>query len=104
LTPRELVLDAATVELDDEPAAELHFPSRQLRANINPTTASYNNPNQRTKGVPMAKQITCECGVVLRGETDGEVMDGARDHMRADHPDLLEKVSDADLQGWIEEV
>jgi predicted small metal-binding protein len=52
----------------------------------------------------MAKQITCECGVVLRGETDGEVMDGARDHMRTDHPDLLEKVSDADLQGWIEEV
>ena len=27
-----------------------------------------------------------------------------RDHMRADHPDLLDKVSDADLHGWIEEV
>ncbi len=52
----------------------------------------------------MSKQITCECGVVIRGETDGEVMGGACDHMRADHPDLLEKVSDADLQGWIEEV
>jgi predicted small metal-binding protein len=52
----------------------------------------------------MAKQITCECGVVLRGETDSEVMGGAREHMRADHPELLDKVSDADLQGWIEEV
>jgi predicted small metal-binding protein len=104
LTPREIVLDASTVELDDEPAAELHFPPRQLRANINPTAASYNNPQSTDEGVPMAKQITCECGVVLRGETDGEVMDGARDHMRADHPDLLEKVSDADLHGWIEEV
>jgi hypothetical protein len=24
--------------------------------------------------------------------------------MRADHPDLLDKVSDDDLRGWIEEV
>lgn len=52
----------------------------------------------------MAKQITCECGYVIRGNTDGEVVQGARDHMRADHPDLLDKVSDADLHGWIEEV
>jgi predicted small metal-binding protein len=56
------------------------------------------------KGVPMAKQITCECGAVVRGETDDEVKTGVRDHMRADHPELLDKVSDADLQGWIEEV
>jgi predicted small metal-binding protein len=56
------------------------------------------------KGVPMAKQITCECGAVVRGETDDEVKGGVRDHMRADHPELLDKVSDADLQGWIEEV
>jgi predicted small metal-binding protein len=52
----------------------------------------------------MSKQITCECGYVIRGTTDGEVVQGARDHMRVDHPDLLDKVSDADLQGWIEEV
>jgi predicted small metal-binding protein len=52
----------------------------------------------------MAKQITCECGYVIRGETEGEVVRGARDHMRTDHPDLLDKVSEADLVGWIEEV
>ena len=52
----------------------------------------------------MAKQITCECGYVIRGSTEGEVVQGARDHMRADHPQLLEKVSDDDLRGWIEEV
>jgi predicted small metal-binding protein len=52
----------------------------------------------------MAKQITCECGVVIRGETDGEVMEGAREHMRADHPQLLDQVSESDLRGWIEEV
>ena len=103
LTPRKLVLDATVVELDDEPAAELHFPSRQLGANIDPTPAPYNE-RTRAKGAVMSKQITCECGYVIRGNTDGEVVQGARDHMRADHPDLLDKVSDADLHGWIEEV
>jgi predicted small metal-binding protein len=52
----------------------------------------------------MAKQITCECGYVIRGESDDAVISGARDHMRADHPDLLGTVSDDDLRGWIEEV
>jgi predicted small metal-binding protein len=52
----------------------------------------------------MGKQITCECGAVIRGASEEEVVSGARDHMRADHPDLLGKVSDDDLRGWIEEV
>jgi predicted small metal-binding protein len=52
----------------------------------------------------MAKQITCECGQVVRGTTDDEVIAGARDHMRSDHPELLDKVSEDDLRGWIEEV
>jgi len=52
----------------------------------------------------MAKQITCECGTVIRGTTDAEVVDGAREHMRTYHPELLDKVSGEDLLGWIEEV
>jgi predicted small metal-binding protein len=52
----------------------------------------------------MAKQVTCECGYVIRGSTDAEVIEGTREHMRADHPELLDKVSDVDLAGWIEEI
>jgi len=26
-----------------------------------------------------------------------------REHMRSDHPELLDRVSDEDLRGWIEE-
>ena len=52
----------------------------------------------------MAKQITCECGHVVRGETDDEVVQGVREHMRQDHPELLDKVSRDELLGWIEEV
>jgi len=32
------------------------------------------------------------------------VIDGAREHMRSDHPELVGKVSESDLRGWIEEV
>jgi predicted small metal-binding protein len=51
----------------------------------------------------MAKQINCECGYVARGETEAEVIARIRDHMRSDHPELLSKVADEDLRGWIEE-
>jgi predicted small metal-binding protein len=52
----------------------------------------------------MAKQITCECGKVIQGSTDDEVIAGAREHMRSDHPELLDKVSHDDLLSWIAEV
>jgi predicted small metal-binding protein len=52
----------------------------------------------------MAKQITCECGFVARAETDEAVIAQIREHMRSDHPELLDKVSRKDLLGWIEEV
>jgi predicted small metal-binding protein len=51
----------------------------------------------------MAKQIACECGYVAHGERDDEVIAEIREHMRTDHPDLLDKVSHEDLLGWIEE-
>jgi predicted small metal-binding protein len=52
----------------------------------------------------MAKQITCECGYVARADSDDEVVEQIRQHMRSDHPELLENVSRDDLLGWIEEV
>jgi predicted small metal-binding protein len=51
----------------------------------------------------MAKQITCECGYVAAGESEPDVMAQIRDHMRSDHPELVDKVSDDELRGWIEE-
>jgi predicted small metal-binding protein len=51
----------------------------------------------------MAKLINCECGYVARGETDDEVIDAIRAHMREDHPQLLDTVSRDELVGWIED-
>ncbi len=49
----------------------------------------------------MARIIQCECGFVARGQSDAEVIDAIRGHMRADHPDLLATVDQEDLLGWI---
>jgi hypothetical protein len=51
----------------------------------------------------LAKQITCECGTVIRGESDDEVVAGAESHMRQDHAELVGQVSREDLLSWIEE-
>lgn len=50
----------------------------------------------------MDRQIRCECGYVARGASDDEVVLGIREHMRTDHPDLLEKISEDEVRGWIE--
>ena len=50
----------------------------------------------------MARLIRCECGYVDRGGTDDEVIDTIRDHMRSDHPALLDSVARDDLLGWIQ--
>jgi predicted small metal-binding protein len=52
----------------------------------------------------MARQIICECGFIARADSDEDVVGEIREHMRTDHPDLLDKVSRDDLLGWIEEV
>jgi predicted small metal-binding protein len=52
----------------------------------------------------MAKVITCDCGQVMRADTEAEVVSQARDHIRSDHPDLVGKLSDDDLVAMIEEV
>lgn len=51
----------------------------------------------------MAKLINCECGFVARGETDDEVIEKIRTHLKQDHPDVLAKVTRDDLLGWIAE-
>jgi predicted small metal-binding protein len=61
---------------------------------------------QYCRGTPgeeddVARLIRCECGFVANGDTDELVIVAIRDHMRADHPALLETVRDEDLLGWI---
>lgn len=45
----------------------------------------------------MTKVIDCECGQVVRGETEDELLANAEAHIDRDHPELAGKVSRADL-------
>ena len=49
----------------------------------------------------MAKLIRCECGFAAWGDSDDQVVGVIRGHIAADHPALLETVSDDDLLSWI---
>jgi predicted small metal-binding protein len=45
----------------------------------------------------MTKVINCECGQVVRGETDDELVARTEEHINRDHPELVGKVSREDL-------
>jgi predicted small metal-binding protein len=51
----------------------------------------------------MARVINCECGQVIRGDTDEELVSRAQDHVSQNHPDLVGKLSEQDLLAMAEE-
>jgi predicted small metal-binding protein len=52
----------------------------------------------------MTRQIKCECGYVARGESDDDLVDRIEDHIRSDHPELVETVTRDEIAGWVEVV
>jgi predicted small metal-binding protein len=51
----------------------------------------------------MAKLINCECGEVVRGADDEELVANAEEHVRRAHPDLVGKLTRDDFLGMAEE-
>ena len=51
----------------------------------------------------MGKLINCECGQVVRGESDEELLAAAEEHVNRHHPELVGKISRADLLAMSEE-
>ena len=52
----------------------------------------------------MAMLINCECGHVVRGESEDDLIASAEAHIEHDHPDLVGKVSREDLLAMAEQV
>lgn len=52
----------------------------------------------------MSKVINCDCGYVVRGDTDDELLAQAHAHISSDHPDMVGKIADDDLLAMAEEV
>lgn len=51
----------------------------------------------------MPKLINCECGEIVRGDTDDELVANATAHVDRDHPELVGKLSREDILGMAEE-
>jgi len=51
----------------------------------------------------MAKLINCECGEIVRGNNDDELVAATEAHIGRSHPDLVGKLSREDILGMSEE-
>ena len=51
----------------------------------------------------MGKMINCECGEVVRADSDQELIAAVKAHIARDHPDLLDKLKPEDILGMAEE-
>ena len=51
----------------------------------------------------MGKLINCECGQVVRGRNDDELVAAATEHVDRDHPELVGKLTRADILAMSEE-
>jgi predicted small metal-binding protein len=51
----------------------------------------------------MGMVINCECGQVVRGATEDELLAAAEEHVERDHPELVGKISREDLLAMAEE-
>jgi predicted small metal-binding protein len=51
----------------------------------------------------MAKVINCECGFVVRGADDDELVQNAEEHVNRDHPEMVGKISRDDFLSMAEE-
>jgi predicted small metal-binding protein len=51
----------------------------------------------------MSKVINCECGYVVRAESDEELLAKTDEHVRADHPELVGQLTRDQILGMAEE-
>jgi hypothetical protein len=51
----------------------------------------------------MGKVVNCECGEVVRAESEGELVTSVEAHVAQNHPDLVGKLSREDILGMAEE-
>jgi predicted small metal-binding protein len=51
----------------------------------------------------MAKRIVCECGYIVRGSDDGQLVELGLEHMQANHPSIAVVITTDELLEMAEE-
>jgi len=98
LLPGQQAVEPLPLLLDDERAAQLD-PERWGGGHAT-IVATGSGPGWR-RGA-MARVVRCECGFVARGDSEEEVVESIRGHLRTDHPALLDSVTREDIVGWVQ--
>jgi predicted small metal-binding protein len=53
--------------------------------------------------IHMSKRIVCECGYIVRGEDDDQLVELGREHMQANHPAIAAVITAEQLLEMAEE-
>jgi predicted small metal-binding protein len=51
----------------------------------------------------MSKLVNCECGSVVRGQSDDELVANVEAHVKEQHPELVGKLSRQDILAMAED-
>ena len=109
LAPRKVRLYTPPVDPGDELPAELNSRS-VVRQGFSKVTAT-STPSEpghslavNSKEARMSLLINCECGRVVKAETEDEIVAKVEQHVSEDHPELVGKLSRDDIVAMSEEV
>ncbi len=83
LRTRQLTCPLGSVGSHDEAPAQLH--------------------DHISDNIHMAKRIVCECGYIVRGKDDEQVVERGREHMQANHPAIAAVITAEELLEMAEE-
>ncbi len=86
-----------------DPALRTRQPTRQLSPFGSDDEAPTQLHDHISDNIYMAKRIVCECGYIIRGEDDEEVVELGREHMQSNHPAVAAVITAAQLLEMAEE-
>jgi predicted small metal-binding protein len=52
----------------------------------------------------MAKEVNCPCGATMRGDTDDELVTNVEQHVRENHPDMVDTMTRDKIMEMAQEV
>ncbi len=81
--------------------------SRQLTRQLSSFGSDDEAPTQLhdhiSEHTDMSKRIVCECGYIVRGEDDDQLVELGREHMQANHPAIAAVITAEELLEMAEE-
>jgi hypothetical protein len=86
-----------------DPALRTRQLTRQLSSFGSHDEASTQLHDHISEHIDMAKRIVCECGYVIQGKDDEQLVKRGREHMQANHPTIAAVITAAELLEMAEE-